>query len=96
MYCLEGHVQVIRDPQQRQILESYILDSRIGPAELAQFAGLYPNANYMISQNLLTPAPAPETLRLMRETVAPALAPTYPKFAAAVFGIARPAEAAAL
>ena len=35
----------------------------------------------------MTPAPAPETLRLMRETVAPALAPTYPKFAAAVFGI---------
>jgi len=35
----------------------------------------------------VTPAPSPETLRLMRETVAPALAPTYPKFAAAVFGI---------
>ena len=35
----------------------------------------------------VTPAPSPETLRLMRESVAPALAPTYPKFAAAVFGI---------
>jgi glutaconate CoA-transferase subunit B len=35
----------------------------------------------------VTPAPSEETLRLMRATVAPALAPTYPKFAAAVFGI---------
>jgi glutaconate CoA-transferase subunit B len=43
----------------------------------------------------VTPAPSPETLRLMRETVAPALAPTYPKFAATVFGIERRAEAAA-
>ena len=43
----------------------------------------------------VTPAPAPETLRLMRETVAPALAPTYPKFAATVFGIESRAAAAA-
>src|SRR5262249_44246290 len=42
-----------------------------------------------------TPSPSPETLRLMRETVAPALAPTYPKFAAAVFGITRDAAVAA-
>jgi len=41
-----------------------------------------------------TPAPSPETLRLMRETVAPALAPTYPKFAAAVFGLTREEAAA--
>jgi len=50
----------VRDPQQRQILETYLLDPRIGPAELGQFAGLYPNANYMVSPNLLTPAPAPD------------------------------------
>jgi len=43
----------------------------------------------------VTPAPSAETLRLMRETVAPALAPTYPKFAAAVFGIASRAASAA-
>src|ERR1700674_3273662 len=30
----------------------------------------------------VTPVPSPETLRLMREAVAPALADTYPKFAA--------------
>ena len=35
----------------------------------------------------VTPAPTPEALRLMREAVAPALAATYPKFAATVFGI---------
>jgi glutaconate CoA-transferase subunit B len=34
-----------------------------------------------------TPAPAAETLRLMRATVAPELAEVYPQFAATVFGI---------
>ena len=34
-----------------------------------------------------TPAPSPETLRLMRETVAPQLAEVYPQFAAQVFGV---------
>jgi glutaconate CoA-transferase subunit B len=43
----------------------------------------------------VTPAPTPETLRLMREAVAPALAATYPKFAASVFGIEARAAAAA-
>ncbi len=33
-----------------------------------------------------TPAPAPETLRLMRATVAPMLAEVYPEFAKRVFG----------
>jgi glutaconate CoA-transferase, subunit B len=36
-----------------------------------------------------TPAPSPETLRLMREAVAPELAAVYPQFAARVFGAAR-------
>ena len=34
-----------------------------------------------------TPAPSPETLKLMRETVAPKLAEVYPQFAAQVFGM---------
>jgi glutaconate CoA-transferase subunit B len=34
-----------------------------------------------------TPAPAPETLELMRTRVAHELAEVYPQFAAAVFGI---------
>jgi len=34
-----------------------------------------------------TPAPSPDTLKLMREAVAPQLAEVYPQFAAQVFGI---------
>ena len=41
-----------------------------------------------------TPAPSAETLKLLRESVAPQLAELYPQFAAQVFGI-DPAEAAA-
>jgi len=55
----------VRDPQQRQVLESYLLDSRIGPAELAQFAGIFPNANFMISLNLLTSTPTPDHTALV-------------------------------
>ena len=36
-----------------------------------------------------TPAPAPETLELMRKVVAPQLAEVYPQFAAQVFGVSR-------
>ena len=50
----------VRDPQQRQVLETYLLDPHRSAAELAQFAGVFPNANYMISQNLLTPTPTPD------------------------------------
>ncbi len=35
----------------------------------------------------VTPTPSPETLRLLRETVAPELALVYPQFAARVFGL---------
>jgi glutaconate CoA-transferase, subunit B len=37
-----------------------------------------------------TPAPTPETLRLLREVVAPQLAEVYPQFARQVFGVAVP------
>jgi glutaconate CoA-transferase subunit B len=37
-----------------------------------------------------TPAPSPETLRLLREVVAPQLAEVYPQFAAQVFGASVP------
>jgi glutaconate CoA-transferase subunit B len=36
-----------------------------------------------------TPAPAAETVRMMRETVAPQLADVYPQFAKRVFGVER-------
>ena len=38
-----------------------------------------------------TPAPSPQTLKLLRETVAPQLAEVYPQFAAQVFGTSVPA-----
>ena len=40
-----------------------------------------------------TPAPSPETLKLMRKVVAPQLAEVYPQFARQVFGVGTPAFA---
>ena len=40
-----------------------------------------------------TPAPSPETLKLMREVVAPQLAEVYPQFTAQVFGVGAVAAA---
>ena len=40
-----------------------------------------------------TPAPTPETLKLMREVVAPQLSEVYPQFAAQVFGVGQTAFA---
>jgi hypothetical protein len=56
----------VGDPAQRTLLESYLLDSGIGPEELNAFVGLYPNANYMISHNLITENATPDgaSLRL--------------------------------
>ena len=39
----------------------------------------------------VTPAPSPETLRLLRTAVAPQLIEVYPQFAARVFGLREPA-----
>lgn len=44
----------VRDDAQRQLLENYLLNPQLGPAELQQFIGVFPNANFMISPNLLT------------------------------------------
>lgn len=49
----------VRDLQQRQLLEKYLLDPRTGSTEIRQFAGVYPNANFMISANLLTTTSLP-------------------------------------
>ena len=49
----------VRDTQQRQILENYLLSPQISPAEIDAFAGIFPNANYMISFNLLTQTQTP-------------------------------------
>jgi hypothetical protein len=49
-----------RDPAQRQVLETYLLLPEISAAELDRFAAIYPNANYMVSLNLLTPVATPD------------------------------------
>src|SRR5205823_4306037 len=49
----------VRDAQQKSLLEAYLLDPRRSSEELKTFTGLYPNANYMISNNLLTPTKTP-------------------------------------
>jgi len=49
----------VRDPQQKALLEQYLLDASRTPQELQTFVGIYPNANFMISHNLLTPTPTP-------------------------------------
>lgn len=47
----------VGDPVQRRLVETYLLDTTHGPAELQAFAGIFPNANFMISNNLLTSNP---------------------------------------
>jgi len=54
----------VRDPQQLQILENYLLNPQISPAEIDAFAGIFPNANYMISPNLLTQMQTPNRAAL--------------------------------
>jgi hypothetical protein len=49
----------VRQPEQRSLVERYLLDPARSAQELTTFAGLYPNANYMISHNLLTDTPTP-------------------------------------
>jgi len=49
----------VRDPKQRALVESYLLDPRRSALELQTFAGLFPSANYMISNNLLTETATP-------------------------------------
>jgi hypothetical protein len=50
----------VGNPAQRAALERYLLDVRRTPEEVKTFTGLFPNANYMISENLLTPVVTPD------------------------------------
>lgn len=69
----------VREAGQKQILETYLLNPGLDPVELDKFAGLYPNANFMISHNLLTGNSTPdhawlaardaESLRLVRQWI---------------------------
>ena len=54
------------DPKQKQVLEKYLLNPALKGQELQAFAGLYPNANYMVSYNLLTRVNTPDGGTLAR------------------------------
>lgn len=47
----------VSSPVQRQLVEEYLLDTSRGVSELQAFAGTFPNANFMVSNNLLTQNP---------------------------------------
>ncbi len=44
----------VRDPAQREIVKSWLLDPSRTGTELQSFSGIYPNNNHFISNNLLT------------------------------------------
>jgi hypothetical protein len=56
----------VGDPRQREILENYLTSSAISPAEIDIFAGIFPNANYMVSNNLLTHSSLPDGASLVK------------------------------
>ena len=47
----------VRDPVQREIVKSWLLDPERTPVEMRSFAGVYPNNNRFVSNNLLTREP---------------------------------------
>ncbi len=75
----------VRDPQQKQILKNYLLNPQISPAEIDAFVGIFPNANYMISPNLLTQSQTPNHAALVNRDAESLLAVrdwiTDPRFA---------------
>lgn len=57
----------VGDPQQRTILENYLLDPLRSEAELKAFVGLFPSGNFMVSQNLLTRVSTPSGDAITRQ-----------------------------
>lgn len=62
-YFARGDVE---DPRQEQVIEAYLLDPVRSEEELRAFAGLFPSANYSISNNLLTTNATPKRTKLAR------------------------------
>ncbi len=54
----------LRDPAQQQLVRTYLLDPARTAAELNAFSGIYPNANFTISKNLLS-----ENMTLPRDEI---------------------------
>jgi len=50
----------VRETRQRDLLESYLLNPSRDANELMKFASLYPNANFMVSHNLMTRSLTPD------------------------------------
>lgn len=49
----------VRDPAQLRVVEAYLLNPALTAVELDKFSALYPNANFMVSHNLLTDSTTP-------------------------------------
>lgn len=49
----------LRDPAQRELVKQWLLDPARAAAELRSFAGVYPNNNHFVSNNLLTTETGP-------------------------------------
>ncbi len=56
----------VREPEQRQILKTWLLDPARTSNELRSFASVYPNNNRFVSSNLLTVEAAPSGADLAR------------------------------
>lgn len=54
----------VRDPRQRAELEAYLVDPRRSAAELDAFARIFPNANFALSNNLLSETRVPGAAEL--------------------------------
>ena len=60
----------VRDPQQEQILENYLLNPKTTEAEIDAFASVFPSANFMISPNLMTQSPTMDRNTLVNRDAA--------------------------
>jgi hypothetical protein len=49
-----------RDPQQQSLLEQYLLSPNVSWEEISRFAQVFPSANYIVSNNLLTRTTTPD------------------------------------
>jgi hypothetical protein len=56
----------LSDAAQRGVVERYLLNPERASSEVQTFAGVFPNANYMISHNLLTSNVTPDSPSLLR------------------------------
>ncbi len=60
----------VRETSQRAVLERYLLDPARSRTELDAFSGMYPNANFFVSANLLTTSPVPARDAILRHDAA--------------------------